>query len=1237
MRKLALLTALALAACTGGTTEFLPGIDATDAPDVPIDAPIDAPSSFLLVVDPTDLTVTEGQVTSFNLSLSEEPAAPVTVTILPSDTMRLEAPTQVTFDNDTWATPTPVSVTALGDDDAAPNELTIGLSAPGAQDNVTIMVHVTDDDRLEIVTDPTAIQVTEGLQGTVKVTLSAEPTADTVVTVALNPALPNVASLSTSELTFTAATWDVEQDVIITAEQDLDIANHTSMLTLTSTTVMDPASVMVTIFDDDQVGISPQPSALGTITEGGAPTPLMINLTRDPGQATRVTITPEIAGKVTVNPSFVDFDSSNWNQFQSVNVSGAQDSDTQDDTLDLVLSANLAGVAPRDVSVTVDDDDTPTLQASAASASVIEGNTVQVGVRLAFDPLGPVTVTAAIDNPTIATITAPASSSVTFDSSDYNQFKTITIRGEQDQDLATDATFVRFQATALGASLDVPITKTDDDMQVIEVDMSSVTLTEIGQASFGARLRFRPNGNVTVNVSTGGSSHASVAPISIPFNVGDFGQYKTVTVTGTHDVDLTNDPVTVTLSGASAPVSAVVNATVNDVDVQAIQLNRVSLSINEGQTGTFTVRLSHQPSGNVIVNIGSANPAVATAMPAMITFNNTTWDDEVTVTVTGQQDANANPDMTSITAMGPAPIVTQSVGITVVDDDVLNLQTSVSSLTVTEGMMSSMVLGVRLTQDPQGNVTVNAESLDPAIVALTGVTQFNFSSGDYNTFKYVTVSALNDDNLVDNMATIRFSSVSPMLTATATVTNDDEDTQAISLSVTSVTLLENQTAQFGVRLAFQPSGNVTVQIASADANKATTSGNLTFGPGDWNMFQNVTVTGTPDNNLAQEMVNINVTSPGNAPPRTVAATVNDDDVQTINGLPSTINLTEGNQQVVNINLGFQPSTPTVTVTISTNPTGVASTSANLTFTNSNWMNTQPVTITATQDTDLVNESTTLTLSGASAPVSPTSTVNVTDDDTLTIVPSPTSVTVAENSTGSFTVALSHQPLADTTVTLSMMPTGVATLSIASIPFTTSNWNSPVTVNITPVSDVDNQSESTTVTLSSGVTANASVGITVNDTTVVNQPGWPTYFGQATSQGSATQRIAYKVTTAAGSNWTLDNIGLIASTTGNMAKMAIYTHDAANDAPSMLVTTTPATSVTAGINNFTPTAATLSPSTTYWIAFHVSAAIPIGSDSMMPARRCTRGTISFGDSFPATWGSPSCTSSTAVNVFATLHQ
>ncbi|HUQ07417.1 MAG TPA: hypothetical protein VM261_33220 [Kofleriaceae bacterium] len=1225
----------ALTACTGASTDFLPAIDG--GPDAPTDAPIDGEEQpgFFLVVDPTNITVTEGQVTSFNVSLSAEPTAPVTVTITPSDVARLQTPTEVTFDNDNWAAPTAVTLTALGDPDAAPNNLSVGLSAPGAMDNVTVTVAVVDDDLLEIFANPSAIEITEGLQGTVKVKLTAQPIEDVDVAVALSPALPGVASVSPTSLRFTAATWNVDQDVIITAEQDLDIAGATAMLTLTSAQVPDPTSVGTTIFDDDQVQIVPMPAALGTITEGGAATGLGISMTRDPGQNVRVTIVPELVGKVSVSPNFVDFDSTNWNLVQTVQVSGVQDDDTRDDTLDLVLSSPAVANSRR-VSVTVDDNDTPTLVASATSVTVLEGNTVQVGVSLAFDPLGSVTVTAAIDNPTIATITAPSGGSLTFDSTDYDTPKMITIRGEQDQDLANDGTLVRFQATSLGASLDVPVTKTDDDTQVIETDMSTVTLDETGQATFGVRLRFRPNAGTTVNVSSGASPHASVAPTSIPFNLSDFNSFKPVTVTGTHDVDLVQDAVPIVLSGASAPASVTVDATVTDVDIQAIQVTPNNVTISEGLTGTFTVRLAYQPAGNVTVSIASMNGLVATAMPASIVFMPGNYNQPVTVTVTGAEDANAQIDTTSITASS-APIPAQNVAITVNDNDTQGLEATVSSMSLTEGTMASMTLGVRLRQDPLGNVTVNAESLDAAVVALTGTTSFVFNSGDYNQYKYVTVSALQDDDLATQTATVRFSSLSPALTTDVTVSKPDNDTQAINTSVSSVTLQENGTAQFGVRLAFQPPGNVIVQVASADSNKATTSGNLTFGPGDWNVFQNVTVTGTDDNNLAAETVNINLTSPGNAPARAVGATVNDDDTQAIQGVPSTINLTEGNQTTINVRLAYQPSTPSVTVTVGTSPSGVAGTSGNLTFSNTNWQTTQAVTITATQDTDLVDENTTLTLSGASA-TAVTCAVNVDDDDTLTIVSSPSSVTVNENTTGSFTVALSHQPLAAITVSVGLNPAGVATLSHSSIMFSTSNWSSPVTVTVTPVADVDNQSESTTVTLSSGATNNATVGITVNDTTVVDQPGWPTYFGQATATGSAMQRIAYKVTTAAaGSNWTLDDIRMITSAAGNMAKMAIYTHDSVNDAPSMLVATSAATSVVAGINTFTPTAAMLTPSTTYWIAFQVSGAISIGSTTGTSARRCTRATLSFGDSFPATWGMPSCINTNPINVFATLHQ
>lgn len=1231
MRALLAAALLSIAACALPSGGYEPSLDA--APDATPDTP-DGGGGFLLVVPDSELTIGEGQIGSFTVALSEAPPAPITVTITAADAERLGVPSQLSIDNDNWSTPQSITVTALSDVDAAPDDVIITLSAPGAADDVDVTVHVTDDDTLAIRTGASSIQITEGMQGVVKVRLTAAPPGDTTVAVALTPAQPLVASVAPPSLMFTAATWDVEQDVIITAEQDLDVAGATFTLALTDQGGAQAASVDVQIIDDDQVAIVPMPAALGTIDEGGAPVSLGISLTRDPGGPVRVTLAPTLAGKVTLTPGFVDFDSSSWNVVQSVQVSGAQDDDTRDDPLELRLTS--PPLEERRVSVTVRDNDVPTLEASATQVTVMEGNTIMLGVRLAFDPLGTVTVSPSIDNPTVATILGAG---LTFDSSNYHDYQQVMIRAEHDLDLATDDTFVTLQAPLLNATLSVPLHKTDDDQQVIETSAPAVTLAENAMTTFDVRLRFRPNGAVAVGVAVPPpGAHATTSPTSVPFTTGDFNDWHTVTVHGVRDPDLVPDTVPITLSGAAAPSPTTVTATVTDVDVQAIQASTAALTVAEGANGTFTVRLAFQPTAPVRVTVVSNNTLVATVTPAMIDFDAANYATPVTVTVTGAEDANAVVDSTSITLHSTtAGIPDRTVAITATDNDLQGLQVTATSISVTEG--STMMLGVRLRQDPVGPVTVSAASLDSAVIGLIGTTSFSFNSGNYSSYQYVTVDALQDNDLATQTGTVRFASVSPALMADVTVTKPDEDVQAIDTTVSSVTVLEGATAQFGVRLRYEPAGSVTVQVASADGAKATTSGNLTFGPGDYATFQTVTVTGTPDDNLTGETVAINLTSPGNAPPRAVNATVNDDDTQAILGAPASISLTEGQQTTVNVRLRFQPSTPTVTVTVGATPSGVVTTSGNLTFTSSNWASTQPITITAIDDVDLIDDSTTLSIGGAGASTV-TVPIGVDDTDTLTIVPSTTSLTVPESGTGSFTVALSNQPNADVTVTLGVSPTGIATLSRSTITFTTVNWSTAVGVTVTPIADPDNASESTTVTLSSGgVTPNATVGITVNDTTVVSKAGWPTSFLPTTGSYSGNTVWAFKVTTAGTGTWTLDTLGLIAGVAGNQVKFALYTHNPSTDKPDTLITSTTAAAVAAGENAYAVSpAATIGGSSIYWIAFAVSGSVPLGDGGAgNQARRCQRATFGFADAWTATFGSSTCSNVNAVNVIATMHQ
>ena len=93
--------------------------------------------------------------------------------------------------------------------------------------------------------------------------------------------------------------------------------------------------------------------------------------------------------------------------------------------------------------------------------------------------------------------------------------------------------------------------------------------------------------------------------------------------------------------------------------------------------------------------------------------------------------------------------------------------------------------------------------------------------------------------------------------------------------------------------------------------------------------------------------------------------------------------------------------------------------SSLTFSASDWSTAQTVEVTAGEDPDTANDSETLTHTATGADygsVSKDLAVTVTDDDTVGLELSETTLTVAEGGRATYTVALVTQPSGPVTVT-----------------------------------------------------------------------------------------------------------------------------------------------------------------------------------------------------------------------------
>ncbi len=201
-------------------------------------------------------------------------------------------------------------------------------------------------------------------------------------------------------------------------------------------------------------------------------------------------------------------------------------------------------------------------------------------------------------------------------------------------------------------------------------------------------------------------------------------------------------------------------------------------------------------------------------------------------------------------------------------------------------------------------------------------------------------------------------------------------------------------------------------------------------------------------------------------PSTHTLTISDDDAAGVAVTQSggSTNVTEGSTtDSYTVVLNSQPFTD-VTITINNTAQATASPTT-LTFTPSTgvaggWNLPQTVTVTAVDDnTAEGSHSTTITQTASSADMLYSGIavasvpVNITDNDTagVSVVESGGATLLTEGgATGSYTLALTTQPTAD--VTFSITPDSQVTVDKSTVTFTNASWNIPQTVTVTAVDD-----------------------------------------------------------------------------------------------------------------------------------------------------------------------------------------
>ena len=354
-----------------------------------------------------------------------------------------------------------------------------------------------------------------------------------------------------------------------------------------------------------------------------------------------------------------------------------------------------------------------------------------------------------------------------------------------------------------------------------------------------------------------------------------------------------------------------------------------------------------------------------------------------------------------------------------------------------------------------------------------------FTTGNWDTAQTVQVTAGQDDDAIDEEVVTITHAVSSsadskydgLSAGSVAVSVTDDDTAGVTISETALDIEEGDSDTYTVVLDSEPAGDVTVAIGGVAGTDLTLDKpTLTFTTGNWDTAQTVQVTaGQDDDAVDEDVVSIThaVSSTADSDydglaAGSVAVSVIDDDTVGVTISETALEIDEGDSDTYTVVLDTEP-VGDVTVTIG----GVAGTDLTLdkptlTFTTGNWDTAQTVQVTAEQDADAVDEDVVSITHAVSSTADSdydglaagSVAVSVTDDDTVGVTISETALEIDEGDSDTYTVVLDTEPVGDVTVTLGGVADTDLTLDKTTLTFTTGNWDTAQTVQITAEQDAD---------------------------------------------------------------------------------------------------------------------------------------------------------------------------------------
>ncbi len=407
--------------------------------------------------------------------------------------------------------------------------------------------------------------------------------------------------------------------------------------------------------------------------------------------------------------------------------------------------------------------------------------------------------------------------------------------------------------------------------------------------------------------------------------------------------------------------------------------------------------------------------------------------------------------------------------------------------------------------------------------------------------QHFTIHSASDNDIVDDVANFVVESTT-WISANILVSEIDDD-RWWELSSTEVLVGESIIGSVGLRLREAPTGTVTVTAllrSGGDADLSLSGPTaLVFDNTNWNVFQAITLAARDDVDVLSGSAMLELSRESTDFRMAEIEVRERDDDAVILALPVVIdqnaNITfgsggmpqlsvnEGSQTSYGIRLAGRPSASvTVTTTVSGDPDLTITQGASLVFDANNWDQPQIVTVTASQDIDLLIGSANLVSSASgwrSAEV-----LALEMDDDRRIVDGGANLTsdpwqIPEGASASRTITLSGAPELAVKIKLRLIDadSDLAIVLPNEFTFDASNWNLPRTITVSAAEDGDSASGLGTIELyvEDGSWPSLLINLAEQDNDpaaiVVNSPSTPLTTSESGNQVSFSVKLATRPT------------------------------------------------------------------------------------------------------------------------------